>query len=53
MGLLKKCAKCEAYTFSSACPKCEGSTDAPHPPRFSPEDKYWKQRLIARGVIKC
>ncbi|HJX23517.1 MAG TPA: nucleolar RNA-binding Nop10p family protein [Candidatus Bathyarchaeia archaeon] len=26
------------------CPSCEGTLRIPHPPKFSPEDKYEKYR---------
>lgn len=48
---MKKCAECGNYTLKDICP-CGGQTVTPAPPRFSPDDKYWKERLKARGVIK-
>ncbi len=40
-GRIRKCGRCGRYTISDRCPKC-GSTDlkTPHPPKFSPEDRY-------------
>jgi len=44
MGRLKKCLKCKVYTFKEVCPKCGGETKNPHPPPFSPLDRYGKYR---------
>ncbi|MET1101422.1 MAG: RNA-protein complex protein Nop10 [Pyrodictiaceae archaeon] len=54
--LLRKCTKCGRYTFNKdRCPVCGAPVKVPHPPRFSPEDKYveyrYKMKLIA-GLIK-
>jgi len=39
--LLRKCARCGRYTLRrDRCPVCGGPVVVPHPPRFSPEDKY-------------
>lgn len=44
-----KCADCGRYTISNRekCPEC-GSRNLinPHPPKFSPEDKYLKYKYI-------
>ncbi|MBR9689807.1 MAG: ribosome biogenesis protein [Candidatus Altiarchaeota archaeon] len=45
---MKKCSVCEKYTLTKC--SCGGEVRSPEPPKFSPEDKYWKQRLQARGV---
>ncbi|EWG07127.1 MAG: H/ACA RNA-protein complex component Nop10p [Candidatus Aramenus sulfurataquae] len=42
---LRKCVFDGTYTFEEKCPKCGRPTVVPHPPRFSPEDKYVKYRL--------
>jgi H/ACA ribonucleoprotein complex subunit 3 len=41
---LKKCEVCAMYTFKQNCPKCGDKTKNPHPPAFSPQDKYGKYR---------
>ncbi len=46
--LLRKCRKCDVYTFKEKCPRCGAKTVIPHPPRFSPEDKYVKYRVILK-----
>ena len=35
---------CGTYTYAQACPKCAGRTATPHPPRYSPEDRYGHYR---------
>jgi H/ACA ribonucleoprotein complex subunit 3 len=42
---LRKCPKCGNYTFQDVCPRCGTPTKVPHPPRFSPVDKYVKYRI--------
>ncbi len=41
---LRKCGKCGNYTFKEICSKCGNETISPHPPRFSPLDKYGEYR---------
>ncbi|HDR53377.1 MAG TPA: ribosome biogenesis protein [archaeon] len=50
MDHLKRCNGCGTYTLKSECPACGTATCSPRPARFSPDDKYWKQRLKAKGV---
>jgi len=52
MMIIKKCPKCGAYTLKEKCPKCGADTRTPHPPKFSPEDKYGKYRRMAREKLK-
>jgi H/ACA ribonucleoprotein complex subunit 3 len=48
--LLRKCEKCEEYTLNQEeCPHCGGKVRIPHPPKFSPDDKYAKYRLAMRS----
>ncbi len=45
MILMKKCVVCGKYTIKQgSCPYCGGEIASPHPPKFSPEDKYAKYR---------
>lgn len=44
--LLKKCAVCSAYVLSDT--HCNAPARAPHPPKFSAEDKYGKYRRMAK-----
>lgn len=41
---IRRCRECGVYTFSEACPSCGVATGSPHPPRFSPEDRYGAYR---------
>jgi H/ACA ribonucleoprotein complex subunit 3 len=41
---IRKCKGCGIYTFKEACPSCGGATSNPHPPRFSPLDRYGAYR---------
>ena len=43
--LMRRCKRCGRYTLdTSACPACGGEVGVPHPPKFSPEDRYGKYR---------
>ena len=46
---LRKCTSCNIYTLKQVCPKCEGETKNPNPPKYSPEDIYGKYRRLAKG----
>ncbi len=53
---MRRCKVCGRYTLRrDRCPVCGGELAVPHPPRFSPEDKYlvyrYKMKILA-GVIK-
>ncbi|MEM0371093.1 MAG: RNA-protein complex protein Nop10 [Ignisphaera sp.] len=45
---IRKCLNCKTYTLKDLCPKCGAKTYTPHPPRFSPEDKYVEYRIKAK-----
>ncbi|MGB9724876.1 MAG: RNA-protein complex protein Nop10 [Nitrososphaeria archaeon] len=47
-SLLKKCPKCLLYTLKDLCPKCGSQTISPHPPKFSPDDKYAYLKSLIR-----
>ena len=50
--LLRKCVQCGAYTLRrDRCPYCGGPVRVPHPPKFSPEDKYGKYRRVIRKQL--
>ncbi|MBS7659406.1 MAG: RNA-protein complex protein Nop10 [Candidatus Bathyarchaeia archaeon] len=47
--LLRKCLNCGRYTLNKdKCPICGGLVRIPHPPKFSPEDKYLKYRMVLK-----
>ncbi|HWY28280.1 MAG TPA: RNA-protein complex protein Nop10 [Candidatus Sulfotelmatobacter sp.] len=43
--LMRRCPKCSRYTLKETCPTCGTPTSNPHPAKFSPEDKYARQRM--------
>jgi H/ACA ribonucleoprotein complex subunit 3 len=46
---LRKCVNCNKYTLKKdKCPYCGGLVRIPHPPKFSPDDKYLKYRMIMK-----
>ncbi|MFO7618352.1 MAG: RNA-protein complex protein Nop10 [Thermoplasmata archaeon] len=46
-----KCMECGAYSLREPCPKCGGRAVSPHPPRFSPEDRYGKYRRRLKKLV--
>jgi H/ACA ribonucleoprotein complex subunit 3 len=47
--LLRRCVLCGSYTLKTAvCPYCGGGLKMPHPPKFSPDDKYLKYRMALK-----
>jgi H/ACA ribonucleoprotein complex subunit 3 len=47
--LLRKCEQCGSYTLKrSVCPYCGGGLKVPHPPKYSPDDKYFKYRMALK-----
>jgi H/ACA ribonucleoprotein complex subunit 3 len=42
---IRKCPSCKNYTFKEIC-KCGGKTINPEPPKYSPENKYGKYRMM-------
>lgn len=47
-SLIRKCNSCTTYTLELLCPKCGSETKTPHPPKFSPDDRYARYRLRER-----
>ncbi len=47
MSRLRYCRSCRRYTLKQVC-TCGAETVSPHPPKFSPEDRYgaYRRRLI-------
>ncbi|HEY9387313.1 MAG TPA: RNA-protein complex protein Nop10 [Nitrososphaeraceae archaeon] len=50
--LIRKCSKCGIYTLKQQCPNCKTYTIDPHPPRFSPDDKYVRYRIAERYAVQ-
>ena len=46
--LIRKCSACNRYTLRRLCPKCNAPTLDPHPPKYSPDDKYVRYRIADR-----
>jgi H/ACA ribonucleoprotein complex subunit 3 len=47
--LLRKCENCQSYTLNNEkCPYCGGKVRVPHPPKFSPDDKYLRYRMALK-----
>eukprot|EP00792_Barthelona_sp_PAP020_P006187 TRINITY_DN2933_c2_g1_i1.p1 TRINITY_DN2933_c2_g1~~TRINITY_DN2933_c2_g1_i1.p1 ORF type:complete len:59 (+),score=14.11 TRINITY_DN2933_c2_g1_i1:86-262(+) len=42
---MRFCQKCQQYTLDKKCPHCQSFTDSAHPARFSPDDKFSKERI--------
>ena len=42
MKHLKRCVVCNCYTMKAS--HCGSATKTPHPPKYTPEDKYAKYR---------
>jgi H/ACA ribonucleoprotein complex subunit 3 len=46
--MMLKCNKCGRYTILDKCPECKSyELVDPHPPKFSPQDKYLRIRFYA------
>jgi len=43
--IIRRCINCKIYTIKEICPRCGSKTVVPHPPRFSPDDKYVMYRV--------
>ncbi|GAB6946270.1 RNA-protein complex protein Nop10 [Vulcanisaeta sp. JCM 16161] len=48
-SILRRCKNCGRYTLrKDRCPYCGGELEVPHPPKYSPDDKYGRYRLIMK-----
>ncbi|HET6640316.1 MAG TPA: RNA-protein complex protein Nop10 [Nitrososphaeraceae archaeon] len=45
---MRLCKGCFRYTLKLNCPLCGSATINPHPPRYSPDDKYVRYRVSDR-----
>ncbi|NHJ12271.1 MAG: RNA-protein complex protein Nop10 [Candidatus Thorarchaeota archaeon] len=49
MSRLQKCTECGTYTLNEElCPKCGNPVSTPHPPKYSPQDRYGEYRRKAK-----
>jgi len=50
---MRKCVNCGRYTLrQDRCPVCGSEVRVPHPPRFSPEDRYVRYRLAMKKLVE-
>ena len=49
--LIRKCPNCCAYTLKRECDSCKVQTIDPHPPKYSPDDKYARYRIEDRYKV--
>jgi len=47
---MARCMGCGSYTLKETCLKCKENTITPHPPKFSPEDRYGKYRRQLKAM---
>ncbi len=47
-----KCRQCGKYTLSQTCQVCGVEAITPHPPKFSPEDRYGKYRRELQALTR-
>jgi len=48
-AILRKCKKCGRYTLrKDRCPYCGGEVENPHPPKYSPDDRYYIYRMCMK-----
>jgi H/ACA ribonucleoprotein complex subunit 3 len=46
--MILKCNNCSRYTILDKCPECNSNELInPHPPKFSPQDKYLRIKFYA------
>ncbi len=48
-AILRKCKRCGRYTLrKDRCPYCGGEVVNPHPPKYSPDDRYFIYKLLTK-----
>jgi H/ACA ribonucleoprotein complex subunit 3 len=52
MKKLKRCRECGSYTLADICVACDVKAGSPHPPRFSPQDKFGKYRRMLKRASR-
>ncbi|NOZ81676.1 MAG: RNA-protein complex protein Nop10 [Candidatus Micrarchaeota archaeon] len=48
---IRKCERCKRYTLREKC-RCGLITVSPHPPKFSPEDRWGEWRRKAKKLVE-
>jgi H/ACA ribonucleoprotein complex subunit 3 len=48
VGTIRQCPACGTYTLEASCPKCQGPSRDPSPPKYSPEDRWGHLRRRAK-----
>ena len=43
---LRKCISCHKFTLKNQCNYCNNQTISAHPAKFSPDDKYFRYRIL-------
>ncbi|MDD1723706.1 MAG: RNA-protein complex protein Nop10 [Methanospirillum sp.] len=51
-GRIRYCPIDQTYILSEICPRCGHPTVTPHPARYSPQDRYGRQRRMARNYFE-
>ena len=49
---MARCMGCGSYTLKEICSSCKENTITPHPPKFSPEDRYGKYRRQLKAIVR-
>ena len=52
MSHIQFCGDCQTYTLRDSCKECGSATSTPHPPKFSPEDRYGKYRRQLKAMTE-
>lgn len=47
-----KCPECGKYSMADACKDCGAVNLSPHPPRYSPEDRYGRYRRKLKQIYE-
>ena len=45
---MRKCSKCNNYSLKIKCKNCLIDTITVHPAKFSPDDKYFRYRIMEK-----
>ncbi|MDD1677744.1 MAG: RNA-protein complex protein Nop10 [Methanomicrobiales archaeon] len=48
---IRRCPYDGTYTLHPICPLCGSATRLAHPPRYSPQDRFWRYRGVRLSTI--